>query len=75
MQYLNQQQFDTAFITASEIANEVGVSRTSVHHARRDGKLPNPIAVGDGLVFIWDRTAIRPHVDAWIQSHNKGCQK
>jgi predicted DNA-binding transcriptional regulator AlpA len=67
----SQEQFDKTFITASEIANEVGVSRTSVHHARRDGKLPDPIEVGDGLVFIWNRAAVTPYVEAWKLNHNK----
>lgn len=63
-----QKHFNETYITAGEIATVVGVSRTSVHHARRKGVLPEPIKVGDNLVFVWVRDAVAPHVREWKAS-------
>lgn len=60
-----QKYFNETYITAGEIATEVGVSRPSVHHARQRGILPDAISVGDRLVFIWERNAVAPHVRNW----------
>lgn len=62
-----QQVFNMAYITATEIAFEVGVSRESVYKKRLKQALPNPISVGDGIIYIWKREEIRPHIDAWKQ--------
>lgn len=60
-----QTVFNKTYITAGEIATEVGVSRPSVHHARQRGMLPDPIMVGDNLVFVWVRDAVAPHIQKW----------
>lgn len=68
-----QTEFDAKYISASEIAQELGVYRASVHHARRRGDLPNPILVGPNMIFIWERASIRPFIDAWKTRLSKGC--
>lgn len=60
-----QQRFDTAYISASEIAKDLNVSRVSVMRARERGALPNAVLVGDGNIYIWEREASRPYIDAW----------
>lgn len=60
-----QQKFHERYITAPEIADELGVSRVSVFRARERGALPDAIYVGDHRIWIWERTKIRPHIDAW----------
>lgn len=62
---IQQMHFDERYITASEIANELGVSRPAVYYARKRGILPNPILVGSDMMFIWERSAVRPAIDAW----------
>lgn len=61
----SQLDFDQKYITATEIAKLLGVSRTAVHHARRKGILPNPILIGSDMLYIWEREFIRPHIDVW----------
>lgn len=60
-----QQRFDENYITASEIAKDVGVARVTVHYARKNGILPNPIVVGDNLVCIWERKPLEEHLKNW----------
>lgn len=60
-----QQRFSEQYITASEIAREVRVSRPSVMRARERNLLPDAVCVGDGNIYIWERSAVRPHIDAW----------
>lgn len=59
-----QRAFDDHYITSSEIAETLGVSRSTVHVARVNGKLPNPIDV-QGQIYIWERATIRGYLDAW----------
>lgn len=60
-----QQRFDEHYITSSEIAREMEVSRVSVLRARERGDLPDPVTVGDSVVTIWEREVIRPALNAW----------
>jgi len=62
---VSQKEFDSYYITATEIAREIGLTRVAVHYGRQRGILPNPIGVGDGLVYIWKRSEIKPYIDAW----------
>ena len=61
-----QQEFNQTYITSGEIAKIVDVARSSVHHARKRGDLPNPIIVGDDLTCIWKRAEIQPYIDTWL---------
>lgn len=60
-----QERFDTKYITSTEIASELQVSRTALVNARHRGLLPAPIAVNGSNIYIWEREEVRPYVDAW----------
>lgn len=60
-----QQRFDIKYITSTEIASELQVSRTALVNARHRGLLPAPIAVNGTNIYIWERSEVRPFVDAW----------
>lgn len=60
-----QKRFDEMYISSSEIADELEVSRASVLQARRSGMLPAPIIVHAIQLYIWERAAVRPYIDAW----------
>lgn len=59
-----QKRFDETYITASEVMEYVGVNRTSLHFAREQGRLPEPIFVKN-RIFIWERATTMPYLDAW----------
>jgi hypothetical protein len=60
-----QTHFDKQYIAASEIMETLGVTRAALLYARRVGRLPNGIVVSKGLLFVWEREKIQPHLDAW----------
>lgn len=60
-----QADFEQKYISAHEIAKLLGVTRQSVHFARKRGALPNPILVGPDMIYIWERAALKPYLDAW----------
>jgi hypothetical protein len=64
-----QVRFDKAYITASEIMRELDIQRSSFLHLRRSGKLPDPIVVNEGRLFIWEREVVRPYLDAYKMMH------
>lgn len=59
-----QREFDERYITSSEIAETLGVSRSTILHARRTGKLPDMIVVR-GRAFIWERDKVKDYIEAW----------
>lgn len=60
-----QQEFDSAYITSSEICRELGITRATIVQGRDRGLLPDPVVVNDGQLVIWKRDAVRPYLDAW----------
>lgn len=60
-----QEKFDQEYISASEIMQELSISRPALQYARITGKLPCAIEVNDGRLFLWERKKIRPYLDAW----------
>lgn len=60
-----QSRFNENYITSSEIAHMLEVSRVSVLRARERGDLPDPVTVGDSVVTIWERAAVMPAIEAW----------
>ena len=55
-----QERFDYTYISTSEIAKLVGVTRATVLNARNAGKLPGSIKL-EGLNFcLWERQKIKP---------------
>lgn len=59
-----QERFDRLYITSSEICRDLGVTRPSILQARRRNLLPEPITL-HGCLYIWERAAVAPYVDAW----------
>lgn len=60
-----QQRFDEIYMTSSEIARELEISRTTLVQGRKRGMLPDPIVVNEGQVVLYERAIVRPYLDAW----------
>lgn len=60
-----QEEFDRKYITSSEVALLLGVGRSTVHHARREGRLPNAIMLPGQSMALWVRDDLQPHLAAW----------
>jgi hypothetical protein len=58
-------RFDAMYITSTALMREVGVSRTAMLHARQRGWLPDGIVVNEGQLYMWERAALQPYIDAW----------
>jgi predicted DNA-binding transcriptional regulator AlpA len=59
-----QVQFDARYITSTEIGVRLNVTRPTLFNYRQSGKLPNSIAVNDGRLFVWERSAVEPYIAA-----------
>lgn len=59
-----QEEFDTIYITSSEICKALRVTRAAVVNARKRGLLPDPIVVND-QILIWKRNRVKPYLEAW----------
>lgn len=64
-QFLAQERFDQMYITSSEIAQRLKVTRPAIHFRRKAGLLPNGIVVTGNQLFIWERDFIEPHLKKW----------
>lgn len=60
-----QARFDRAYISSGEICRRMGVSRATVLQARRRGLLPDPIAIDNANVYVWERATVEPYLSAW----------
>lgn len=69
-----QEIFEAKYVSSTEIAERLGVNRTSVLYAHRNGKLPEPIVVNNGQLYLWERETVLPYVERWEQSlqHRRG---
>lgn len=63
-----QQQFDSEYITASEAMAYLGISRAGFLYGRRTGKLPEPIVLNDGRLFMWKRAEATVPLQNWKQA-------
>jgi hypothetical protein len=71
-----QARFNETYITATEIATEMQVSRPAVLRAKRIGLLPEPIAVGASEhVCIWERATALPAMEKWRAQRAKAPKK
>lgn len=61
-----QEEFDSIYITSSEICRRLNVNRTTVVHGHRRGMLPEPIMVNEGQIKIWKRATVEPFLQAWL---------
>lgn len=66
-----QTTFDRTYITSTEIARRVGVSRVAVTNARRKNLLPDPIMVNEGQIFIWIRDVVEPALRSWEEARSR----
>lgn len=60
-----QEQFDSEYITASEAMQFLGISRPGFLYGRRTGKLPEPIVLNGGRLFVWKRAEAAAPLQAW----------
>lgn len=65
-----QLEFDRKYITASEIMKRLGLTRPVLSYARSTNKLPTPIILNEGRLFVWERDTIEPILQAWQASLN-----
>lgn len=61
-----QEQFDKTYISSSEIAKIVQVSRVAVSNAVVRGLLPDPISINNGTITIFEREKVMPYVNSWL---------
>jgi len=72
-----QRDFDEKYITSSEVCQQMGITRTGLIHARRAGRLPDPITVtagGQVVLMLWERAELAPVLLCWsIERAARGC--
>lgn len=61
-----QEHFDRTYITSTQIAVQLNVTRSTVMQMRLTGKLPDPIAVNDSLIYIWERNTAEDYMKRWL---------
>lgn len=67
----SQTKFDEKYITATEITNELGISRAGFLYGRRSGKLPQPIVACAGHLMMWERTPeVLAEIAQWKEAIN-----
>lgn len=64
-EYIAQKRFDEMYITSSEIAQRLNVTRPAIHFRRKAKRLPNAITVPGNTLTIWERDQIEPHLRKW----------
>ena len=64
-EFIAQDKFDKAYITSTEIAQRLGVTRPAIHFRRKAGLLPGSICVSNNQLMIWERDSIEPHIVQW----------
>ena len=62
------EEFVAKYITSGEIVTTLGINRSTVFYARRNGHLPNAMEVPGVSGYIWLRAPLQPHLDAWKAS-------
>jgi len=70
-----QECFDKKYIAASEIMEQLGVTRAALLYARRTNRLPQGIVVSKGLLFIWEREQVEAQIREWkaeLEMRRKG---
>ena len=65
-----QKEFEELYMTSSEIARRLGVTRAAIIQARHKGLLPDPIMV-EGHLTIWKRAFIEPYVVQWQRKRSE----
>lgn len=60
-----QEAFDTKYITAAEVARQVGVTRPALLYAIKNNKIPQPIIAGETGMHLWERETMTPFLEVW----------
>ena len=60
-----EEDFNNKYISSIEIASRMGVTRAAIMQARSDGRLPGSFSVCGGVVFLWERELVEPHIVKW----------
>lgn len=60
-----QERFDSKYITGNEIQKLLGVQRSTVTTANKQGRLPQPITIQGSGTFIWERELVEDYLCAW----------
>lgn len=60
-----QQRFERLYITASQIAECLGVTQVAVYKAHECGKLPGSVRITVRGQLVWERTVVEPHIELW----------
>jgi hypothetical protein len=60
-----QEEFDSTYITSSEICRDLKITRATIVQGRRRGLLPDPIMVNGAQIQIWKRDAVARYLEAW----------
>lgn len=61
-----QQKFNKDYITASEIMEQLGISRAALLYARVRGRITEPqIVVNHGRLLIWERKDVDVLLAEW----------
>lgn len=60
-----QERFDSQYISSREIVQRLGVTRPTVSQAHKRGLLPSPIIIAESQIYIWERAAVEPMLQAW----------
>lgn len=56
--------FKTQYMTTSDVIDYMGVTRTALFIARKDGRIPYGINI-EGRTTVWPREFIMPYLEAW----------
>lgn len=64
-----QQEFDSKYVSSTELCEDLGVTRATIVNARRRGALPEPVRVnrpdGSPHVMLWLREEVAPYLERW----------
>ena len=60
-----QEQFDSIYVTSSEIAKSLNITRSAMCQAIARGALPSPIKVNGGQITLYVRKEVEPFLAAW----------
>jgi hypothetical protein len=64
-----QEEFDSKYVSSTELCRDLGVTRATLVNGRRRLALPEPVRIyrpnGDVHIMIWLRAEAAPYVERW----------
>lgn len=64
-----QSEFDTKYISSTELCTTLGVTRATLVNGRRRGALPDPVRIdrpdGSPHIMLWLRAEVAPYIERW----------